>query len=166
MNQSSYELNRSFAIAPTYASRHLDADTDDIRATLTVTAKSWVRGVTDPSVIALRNLVTGELQRFPELGSAWRELGPGRFFPLLAAILGRLIARGQLAIADVEVAVIQLYALTLYPHLVYSSYGATIDEALAGRLIASGVDMFLTYYHPPGPIGPKAASTTATKRAR
>jgi TetR/AcrR family transcriptional regulator, mexJK operon transcriptional repressor len=53
-----------------------------------------------------------------------------------------------------EVAVIHLYGLTLYPHLVYSSYGATIDEVLADHLITTGVDMFLTYYHPPGPTGP------------
>jgi TetR/AcrR family transcriptional regulator, mexJK operon transcriptional repressor len=133
------------------ARSHLDATTDDVRATLIVTAQTWVRGVANPSVIALRNLVTGELRRFPELGTAWRELGPGRFFPLLATVLDQLIQRGQLAIPDTEVAVIQLYALTLYPHLVYSSHGATIDDALADHLIATGVDMFLTYYNPPGP---------------
>ena len=136
------------------AQSHLDATTDDIRATLIVTAQSWVRGVTDPSVIALRNLVTGQLHRFPELGPAWRELGPGRFFPLLATVLDQLIQRGQLVIPDIEVAVIHLYGLTLYPHLVYSSYGAAIDEALADHLITTGVDMFLTYYCPPGPTGP------------
>jgi TetR/AcrR family transcriptional repressor of mexJK operon len=133
---------------------HLDATTDDIRATLIVTAQTWVRGVTSPSVIALRNLVTGQLHRFPELGSAWRELGPGRFFPLLATVLDQLIQRGRLVIPDVEVAVIHLYGLTLYPHLVHSSYGSTIDAALADRLITTGVDMFLTYYHPPGPTCP------------
>jgi TetR/AcrR family transcriptional repressor of mexJK operon len=132
------------------AQSHLDATTDDIRAALIVTAQCWVRGVTDASVIALRNLVSGELHRFPELGSAWRELGPGRFFPLLATVLDRLMARGQLAIPDMEVAVIHLYGLTLYPHLVYNSYGSTLDEGLTDRLITTGVDMFLTYYHPPG----------------
>jgi TetR/AcrR family transcriptional repressor of mexJK operon len=136
------------------AQSHLDATTDDIRATLIVTAQSWVRGVTDPSVIALRNLVTGQLNRFPELGRAWHELGPGRFFPLLATVLDQLIQRGQLAIPDIEVAVIHLYGLTLYPHLVYSAYGAAIDEALADHLITTGVDMFLTYYCPPGPTTP------------
>jgi TetR/AcrR family transcriptional regulator, mexJK operon transcriptional repressor len=136
------------------ARSHLDAPTEDIRATLIVTAQCWVRGVTDASVIALRNLVSGQLHRFPELGSAWLELGPARFFPLLATVLDRLIADGQLAIPDMEVAVIHLYGVTLYPHLVYGSYGATIDEALTDQLITTGVDMFLTYYHPPGPAGP------------
>jgi TetR/AcrR family transcriptional repressor of mexJK operon len=138
------------------AQSHLDASTDDIRATLTVTAQCWVRGVTDASVIALRNLVSGQLDRFPELGSAWREIGPARFFPLLANVLARLVERGQLAIPDMEVAVIHLYGLTLYPHLVYSSYGATIDEVLSEQLITTGVDMFLTYYRPPGPVGTAA----------
>jgi TetR/AcrR family transcriptional regulator, mexJK operon transcriptional repressor len=140
------------------AQSHLDATTDDIRATLIVTAQCWVRGVTDASVIALRNLVSGQLHRFPELGTAWRELGPARFFPLLATVLDRLTERGQLAIPDMEVAVIQLYGLTLYPHLVYNSYGATLDEGLTDRLITTGVDMFLTYYHPPGPAVSAGAS--------
>ena len=133
---------------------HLEATTDDIRATLIATARTWVRGVTDPSVIALRNLVTGQLHRFPELGSAWRELGPGRFYPLLATVLEQLTQHGQLSIPDIEVAVTQLYGLTLYPHLVHSSYGATIDDALADHLITTGVDMFLTYYHPLRPTCP------------
>jgi AcrR family transcriptional regulator len=147
-------LDQALSGTLTEARSHLDAATDDIRATLIVTAQCWVRGVTNPSVIALRNLVSGQLHRFPELGSAWHELGPGRFFPLLATVLDQLIKRGQLAIPDMEVAVIHLYGLTLYPHLVYSSYGATIDEVLADHLITTGVDMFLTYYHPPGPAGP------------
>ncbi|HET6211957.1 MAG TPA: TetR/AcrR family transcriptional regulator [Micromonosporaceae bacterium] len=122
------------------------ADTDDIREALTFTARAWVRGVTAPAVLALRNLVAGELRRFPELGHAWQERGPGRFFPVLAEVLSGLSERGELKVADVEVAVLQLYALTLYPHLVYSSYGDQLDPDLAERLITKGVDMFLSYY--------------------
>jgi TetR/AcrR family transcriptional regulator, mexJK operon transcriptional repressor len=145
-------LDQALSSTLVEAQSHLDATTDDIRATLIVTAQSWVRGVSDPSVVALRNLVTGQLHRFPELGSAWRELGPGRFFPLLATVLDELIRRGQLVIPDVEVAVVHLFGLTLYPHLVFSSYGAAIDDTLADHLITAGVDMFLSYYRPPGPI--------------
>lgn len=144
-------LDQALSATLAEAQAHLDATADDIRATLIVTAQSWVRGVTDPSVIALRNLVTSELHRFPELGPAWGELGPGRFFPLLATVLDQLIRRRQLVVPHIDVAVIQLYGLTLYPHLVRSSYGATIDPTVADRLITTGVDMFLTYYRPPGP---------------
>jgi TetR/AcrR family transcriptional repressor of mexJK operon len=122
--------------------------TDDVREALTWTARAWVSGVATPPVLALRNLVAGEIRRFPELGLAWQERGPGRFFPVLAEVFRRLSERGVLDIPDVEDAVVQLYALTLYPHLVYSSYGALLDPDIAERLIIKGVDMFLSFYRP------------------
>jgi hypothetical protein len=65
-------------------------------------------------------------------------------------VLQRLSRRGELDIPDIEVAVVQLYALTLYPHLISGSYGALLDTDLAERLITKGVDMFLSYYRPGG----------------
>jgi hypothetical protein len=47
---------------------------------------------------------------------------------------------------DVDTAILQLYALVLYPHLVHSTYGATLDEHTTGKLIETGVEMFLQYY--------------------
>jgi TetR/AcrR family transcriptional regulator, mexJK operon transcriptional repressor len=129
----------------TEARKQLEA-TDDIRAALTATARVWVDGVAHPSVLALRNLVAGELGRFPELGTAWQERGPGRFIELLTGVLDNLVERGELRVGDTQLAVIQLFALTLYPHLVFSSYGSTIDRDLSERLIKGGVDMFLRYY--------------------
>jgi len=122
------------------------ASTDDLREALTWMAREWVSGVTQPPVLALRNLVTSESRRFPELIGAWHARGPGRFFTLLADLLRQLIARGELSIADLDTAVVQLFALTLYPHLVYSSEGARVPPKLADELIVKGVDMFLGYY--------------------
>lgn len=121
-------------------------DTNEVREALIRTAGAWVAGVTDPSVLALRNLVTAEIRRFPQLGEAWEARGPGRFFPLLTALFERLERRGELRITDVEVAAIQLFALTLYPHLVFASYGSTVPPELSQRLIEGGVDMFLDHY--------------------
>src|SRR5947209_276704 len=72
--------------------------TTDVREALIQTARAWVAGVTHPAVLALRNLVTAEIRRFPELGKAWEERGPGRFFPLLANLFERLEQRGELRI--------------------------------------------------------------------
>lgn len=118
----------------------------DMRTVLTATARVWVQGVADPRVLALRNLVTSELGRFPQLGEAWAARGPGRFFELLSGVFDDLAARGELEIPDTQVAVIQLFALTLYPHLVFSSYGSRVDDDLSETLIASGIDMFLRRY--------------------
>jgi TetR/AcrR family transcriptional repressor of mexJK operon len=61
----------------------------------------------------------------------------------VADALRPLADRGRLGIPDMEVAILQLYSLLLYPHLVFSAYGTTVDDDLTDRLIAGGVDLFL-----------------------
>ncbi|MFF5205377.1 TetR/AcrR family transcriptional regulator [Streptosporangium sp. NPDC000396] len=129
------------------------AESDDLRETLLWTAREWVRSMTTPQVRALRNLVAGEVRRFPELGRFWQEMGPGRFHPVIAGTLRDRVAQGTLAIPDIDVAVIQYYALVLYPHLVHTAYGVTLDADFSERLTTTGVDMFLTYYGMRQPAG-------------
>lgn len=119
---------------------------DDLRAALKWTARAWVDSMTRPDMLALRHLVASEVRRFPELGAAWRRHGPDRARPALAAAFEHLIAAGRLTMPDVETAILQLYALVLYPHLVHSTYGTTLDRHTTERLIDSGVDMFLAFY--------------------
>lgn len=116
---------------------------DDLRDILIATARKWVEGIVQPEVLALRALITAESRRFPELGRAWRRNGPDRFAEPLAAALG---ARDDLEIADMDVALIQFYALVLYPHIVHSFYGDRFTPRFTEDLITTGVDMFLTYY--------------------
>ncbi|MFI9550666.1 TetR/AcrR family transcriptional regulator [Nonomuraea endophytica] len=122
------------------------AETGDVRESLLHTARALVSAATDPSRMALRNLVTGELRRFPELAQAYRERGPARSAHDLGALFGDLCARGQLDIADVELAVLQFFSLTVYPHLITGSIGAALRPDLADRLITDGVETFLRRY--------------------
>ncbi|MGY0055647.1 TetR/AcrR family transcriptional regulator [Streptomyces sp. LZ34] len=125
------------------------ADSDDLREALVTMARAWVNGISaDPDIVALRNMVARELHRFPELGTAWHQSGPERHHPAVAAALRRLDEEGRLDIPDIEVAILQLYSLLVFPYLVFSVYGADIDEGLTDRLITSGVDMFLGHYAP------------------
>ncbi|NUR48642.1 MAG: TetR/AcrR family transcriptional regulator [Hamadaea sp.] len=119
---------------------------DDLRSALKWTARAWVTSMTRPDMVALRHLVVSEVRRFPQLGVAWREHGPDRARPALAAAFRRLAAAGRLDMPDVDVAILQLYSLVLYPHLVHSAYGTTLDEDTTERLIDSGVDMILAFY--------------------
>ncbi|GAA4339985.1 AcrR family transcriptional regulator [Actinomadura luteofluorescens] len=121
-------------------------ESDDLRAALKWTAHAWVDSMTSPDMVALRRLVAGEVRRFPELGAAWRHHGPDHARPALEAEFNRLIAAGRLTMPDMETAILQLYALVLYPHLVHGTYGTTLDPKTTDRLIDSGVDMFLAYY--------------------
>jgi TetR/AcrR family transcriptional regulator, mexJK operon transcriptional repressor len=119
---------------------------EDLRQSLVWTARAWVDGMTKPDVLALRHLVVSEVRRFPELGRAWERAGPGRAQPALAAAFERLVAEGSLRMPDMELAVLQLYSLVLYPHLIHSAYGRTLSPQMTEGLITTGVDMFLAYY--------------------
>jgi AcrR family transcriptional regulator len=125
------------------------ADATDLRAALSEAARSLITSVTAPDVLALRNLMTGELRRFPELGRTWQQRGPARFAGYVAEWLRDQTARGRLAVPDPEVATFQFYGLTVYPHLVAASLGNAIPAELADRLTAGAVDMFLARYGPP-----------------
>ncbi len=59
----------------------------------------------------LRKLIQTEGERYPELFAEWRDQGPGRTWPALAARFARLAHAGHLAIDDPDVAARQFLAL-------------------------------------------------------
>ncbi|MFD7599244.1 TetR/AcrR family transcriptional regulator [Streptomyces mirabilis] len=125
------------------------AHSDDLRESLIAAARAWVAGIrTNPEILALRNVVARELHRFPELGEGWHDAGPERHHPAVAGALRQLVAQGRLDVPDIEVAVLQLYSLLVFPYLVFSAYGTDVDDGLTDRLITGGVDMFLGHYAP------------------
>ncbi|MER8042504.1 TetR/AcrR family transcriptional regulator [Streptomyces sp. NPDC094032] len=125
------------------------AEADDLVATLTEAGRAWTAAVRrDDEGRALRTLVATELHRFPELGTAWREHGPAGHHPAVADALRTLAERGRLEIPDLEVAVLQLYSLLVFPQLVFEQYGTELTEDLAERLLVDGVGMFLRRYAP------------------
>ncbi|MGW8762268.1 TetR/AcrR family transcriptional regulator [Streptomyces sp. NPDC055815] len=125
------------------------ADAEDLRAALTEAGRAWARAVrADEAGRALRTLVATELHRFPELGRAWRAHGPAGHHPAVADALRTLAERGRLAIPDLEVAVLQLYSLLVFPQMVFEQYGTELTEELSERLVVDGVEMFLRRYAP------------------
>ncbi len=122
------------------------ADAGDLREALTDLARGWVAGITRPEVTDLRLLVITVSRRFPELARNWLQGSPRRFAPVIAATLGDLSARGVLDVPDPDLAVIQFYALTVYPHIVRSMFGLSLDQRATDDLLTSGVDMFVSYY--------------------
>lgn len=119
-----------------------------LRDDLIEACREWTAGITAPEMIALRNLVAGELRRFPQLGQAWRERGPQRFHPVVATALQKLVESEQLSIDDIDLAVLQLSGLVVSPNMVYGAYGGPLPAELVEKLIVSGVDMFLDHYRP------------------
>ncbi|MEE4545345.1 TetR/AcrR family transcriptional regulator [Streptomyces sp. V4-01] len=125
-------------------------ESDDLRTALTAAARSWVAEVrADRDMLAVRTLVAREAHRFPELHEAWRHGGgPAVHHPAAGAALARLTATGRLDIPDPDVAIMQLYSLLVFPHLVFSAYGTEVDDDFADRLVTGGVEMFLACYTP------------------
>jgi TetR/AcrR family transcriptional regulator, mexJK operon transcriptional repressor len=121
---------------------------DDFREALTVTARAWIAGITRPDVADLRLLIVGVSRRFPELAEKWLGGSPRRFAPVIAETLRQLTSRGDLDVPDPDLAVIQFYALTVYPHIVRSMFGIGLDQRATEHLLTSGIDMFLSYYSP------------------
>ncbi len=122
------------------------AESSDMREILMRAARGWVAGMAQPQVLALRTLVASEVERFPELGQAWKANGPGPTSAILVEEFRARIDAGELDIPDIDLALVQLYALVLYPHFAHLAYGERIDKKRANELIDRGVDMFLTYY--------------------
>jgi AcrR family transcriptional regulator len=127
-------------------SQHALTESGDLRQTLTAIARGWVAGILRPEVTDLRLLIIAEARRFPELSRNWLQRSPQHFAPVIAAALRELSARGDLAVPDPDLAVIQFYALTVYPHIVRSMFGISLDQRATEKLLISGVDMFVSYY--------------------
>ena len=138
-------LDEALGDALTMVESCLGASTT-VREDLVRACRAWVGGLSKPDVLALRNLVTGEIRRFPALGAAWLARGPERFHASIAEALARLVERGKLKIPDVDLAALQLSGLVLSPHQVYGAYGKPPGPDLTDSLITGGVDMFLSYY--------------------
>ena len=122
------------------------SESADLRSDLIAACRAWVAGIGTPEMVQLRNLVVGELRRFPQLGAEWSERGPQRFHPVIAAALRRLVRAKRLSIPDVELAVLQLSGLVVSPTLVYGGYGRPPSKRRTEQLIVDGVDMFLEHY--------------------
>ncbi|PPK62744.1 TetR/AcrR family transcriptional regulator [Actinokineospora auranticolor] len=73
---------------------------DDLTADLHAFATRQLTAVLQPRVLALRRLVTAEACRFPELGQAFFDQGPGRTMTGLTARFAELAHDGRLDLDD------------------------------------------------------------------
>jgi AcrR family transcriptional regulator len=75
-----------------------------VRDDLLALARLLLRSVMQPRLLAVRRLVIAESARFPELGRAFYERGPGRTIAALATVFERLGAAGALNVEDPQAA--------------------------------------------------------------
>jgi TetR/AcrR family transcriptional repressor of mexJK operon len=125
------------------------ADSGDIEADLRDMARRLLGRVLQPRLLQLRRLVIGEAGRFPDLGRAFYERGPGRTVATLADVFERLAERGVLRIDDPRLAAAHFNWLVVSIPLNQAMLFGTDEPpppADLDRYADSGVRVFLAAY--------------------
>jgi TetR/AcrR family transcriptional repressor of mexJK operon len=129
---------------------------DDVGADLRRLAHRQLDSILEPRLLALRQLVIAEAERFPELGRTFYDRGFGRSSARVAEALTRLSDNGALRVDDPELAAAHLSWLTL---------SAPVNRAMVlgppgippqgeiDRYIDAGVRVFLAAYGPESGYG-------------
>jgi AcrR family transcriptional regulator len=124
-------------------------DSGDLEADLRDLARRQLGAVMRPRLMQLRRLVVAEAGRFPELGRAFYDQGPGRTIQALAATFERLAARGLLELDDASLAATQFNWLIMAAPLneaMLLGHEEAPDPAELDRWADTGVRTFLAAY--------------------
>jgi len=123
---------------------------DDLRAALMEAGGTLLRFILNPDVIKVYRNVLAEAGRFPELGRAMYEAGPGQGKAHLTTFFAAANARGVLAVPDPELAAEQFGAMILGHMKMRMELGIEMpSEERIERGLKSGVDAFLRAYAAP-----------------
>ena len=121
----------------------------DLEAELRELARRQLARVMQPKLLQLRRLVIAESGRFPELGRAFYDRGPGRTIAVLAASFERLASQGQLRLDDPVLAAAHFNWLIMSIPLNEAMLLGKDDPpatAELDRYAAAGVRAFLAAY--------------------
>lgn len=116
-----------------------------VEPTLRRFATAMMDTILSPPILALHRVVTGEAQRFPELGAMFYERGPKRGKQRLAAFIASAMASGQLRSGDPMAAAWQFAALCqsgCFQEVLFSIRSAIGEERVA-QDIDSAIDTFM-----------------------
>lgn len=105
-----------------------------------------------PDMLSLARLIIGEVQRFPEIGRAYQEVGPDRLLSGIMAYLQNQRSAGRLAFDDAELAAQDLWGLILSAPRTQALYMPDQQPSRpdVARYIHNGLRVFLKAYslHP------------------
>ncbi|HUO13075.1 MAG TPA: TetR/AcrR family transcriptional regulator [Caulobacteraceae bacterium] len=129
-------------------------DPAQVSAQLQAHAHRLLDIVLTPRLLQLRRLVIGEASRFPELGRALYDGGPGRSIALLAATFARWAERGWLTVDDPMMAASHFNWLIMAEPInraMFCGDDPFLDAAERNAHVFGGVRVFLAAYGA-GPI--------------
>ncbi|WP_137931579.1 TetR/AcrR family transcriptional regulator [Mesorhizobium comanense] len=101
-----------------------------------------------PDLLSLARLIIGEVQRFPEIGRAYQEVGPDRLLRGIMDYLEGQRRAGRLAFDDAELAAQDLWGLILSAPRTQALYmpDRTPTRAEIARYLNNGLRVFLKAY--------------------
>jgi AcrR family transcriptional regulator len=116
----------------------------DLQAELTAFSAQLLRkAICDPNGRWLRKLVETEGARFPELFETWKEYGPGKKYPAIAARLAQLAHAGYLDLDDPALAARQYMALLAADLKIDQQIGRLTPESEIDQMAANATKTFI-----------------------
>jgi len=111
-------------------------------------AWSYADTVMRPDMLSLARLIIGEVQRFPEIGRAYQEVGPDRLLRGIMNYLEDQRRAGRLAFDDAELAAQDLWGLILSAPRTQALYmpDRTPSRSEITRYLNNGLRVFLKAY--------------------
>jgi len=125
-------------------------DVGDVEDALRQIAKSYIKFMVSPFPRRMFRVIVGELVRFPELGRAFYDSGPDICIRRLGQYLAAATARGEISVAEAEVAAHQFFALCraeLFYKILFGLKHDVKDEEI-DRIADTAVTTFLQIYRP------------------
>lgn len=120
----------------------------DIASALTILGGRMLRFLLDVRPLAIYRVVVSESPRFPELGRAFYEAGPGLFRTVFGDWLARQHAAGRLRVNDPECAADQFISMlrgSLYMRATLGLAAPPWDDEI-DAIVESAVSMFMRAY--------------------
>lgn len=128
----------------------IDFDHSALDAALHQLARGYIKFTISPFARGIYRIAVSECERFPEIGQAFFESGPGGAHRRLAPVLAAAMERGELAQADPDAAAFQFFELCksrlFYRSLFCRECDATEEAIDAQARLA--VSTFLKAYAP------------------
>lgn len=124
-----------------------------LRDRLMEIAQAFFRMVSAPEAVAGHRIMCSPQIADSHLPQMFWEAGPARIHRAFAALLGRRVAAGELAVDDLDRAAGQFFTLLkgeLHAQLVFGCGRADCSEASVHGHLEATVDMFLRAYAAPG----------------
>lgn len=128
----------------------LPGNETDVRAALTAFAGNTLRFLLEDRALAIHRVVISESLRFPELGRAFYDNGPGVFRRVFGEWLAGQTAAGRLAVRDPPLAADQFIGLLRGGLYLRATLGLAPPpaEAEIDATVAAAVETFVRAYAP------------------